>query len=133
MIAALLMVMTACTHQHTVRRDRPLPPDRRDHVRGALEGAAAGAVFGVMVGGAVGRGLGDDEPCDGSETWACLSMSRWDKAGLGAFVLGIPIGALGLFVGAIAGSVDRYDYETAPVVTATVGPDYHGASAAWRF
>lgn len=77
---------------------------------GALEGLAAGALAGGLAGAALGLIAGDDPPCD--DGWCLFRTTAEEKALLFGITLGTISGLGGLVLGAIRGSIDRYEVET---------------------
>jgi outer membrane lipoprotein SlyB len=135
LLTCLLVAATttaACTARHRIAPGRPLPQDRTDHVKGALQGTGIGLLAGAAIGGIVGYSAGDDPECSG-EDWFCFSFTAKEKATFGAVYVGLPAAAVGLVAGAIIGQRDVYEYEEVPVITTTVSGDRVTANASWSF
>jgi hypothetical protein len=133
-VAVLAASAAACTTHHRLAPDAPLPPDSRDHLKGALQGAGAGLLTGAAVAAIVGYSAGDDVPCEEREDPIfCLSFTAKEKAGIGAVYAALPSAALGLVIGGVIGSRDVYEHEEVPRVTASVGGGQVTAGASWSF
>jgi hypothetical protein len=103
------------------------------HGRGLLEGFGVGLLGGAAVGIALGLASGDDTCAP--ESFCLFQFTAGEKAALGGIVLGTVGLALGGVIGAIAGSRDFHERNTAyvPRVTATLAPGHAGGGLSWAF
>lgn len=131
-VLALTVASMGCTTRHKLAPGTPLPPDRTNHVVGALQGAGLGLVSGAALGAAVGYADGDDQPC-GPQDFFCLSFSAGDKAVLAGLYGGLAGAAVGLVVGAAVGKRDVYEYGEVPQLHVTAGAGGGAAAVGWRF
>jgi|GEM_PF-3206564 len=99
------------------------------HVRGLFEGAAVAGLTGIAIGATVGYASGDDK----CASWCIFEFTAREKAGIGALFLGSLGVVLGGALGAVAGSRDFHQLDTAPRLTATVAPGHAGGALSWRF
>jgi hypothetical protein len=102
------------------------------HGRGALEGLAVTGLSGAALGVVTGLASGDDK-CN--QDFCIFLFTAREKAVVGGVVfggLGIVLGAL---IGAIVGSRDVYEAESAhvPRISTTIAPGRAGAGLSWTF
>ena len=104
------------------------------HWRGALEGLGIGLLSGVVAGGVIGLASGDDtcEPGARDQCYYYLD-TKWDKAAIGAILLGGFGGAIGLVVGTFGGSRDVYVLEASQPQFVPSGPPGSVLGGTWRF
>jgi hypothetical protein len=103
------------------------------HGRGAVEGLALGVLGGVAIGAGIGFASGDDTCPESS--FCILRFSAGDKAVLGAIGFGSIGLGLGTLIGAVIGSRDVYELDSAfvPRVSTMIAPGRAGGALSWSF
>jgi hypothetical protein len=152
-VCVALLFATACTHHHRVTTLPPTSPsattaaqlgatgasaDMRNYTtisrgRGAVEGLALGGAGGAAIGAVIGLASGDDTCA--RDSFCILRFSAGDKAVFGAIGLGSLGLGLGALIGAVAGSRDVYELDSAlvPRVSTTIAPGRAGGALSWSF
>jgi hypothetical protein len=101
--------------------------------RGAAEGLALGGLGGAALGAVIGLASGDDKCAE--RGFCILLFSARDKAILGGIAFGGLGLALGGLLGALVGSRDVYEIDSAyvPRLSTTIAPGRAGGGLTWSF